>query len=378
MEAWQSQPEHARIYLIPTGPYIARASDQFRPLALGSGLFCFASARIIIQDFGKRIRDETVPFGEVDAILQALPESLAQQLQRHIDNLQAGRKPMVLAGLDRPLMFERPLVMGVLNVTPDSFSDGGKFVDVDKAIAHAERMQEAGADVIDIGGESTRPGAKAVWEGEEKQRVLPVIEALKDRGIPLSLDSRNAAVMEAGLAAGVHIINDVSALTHDEASLGVVAASTAPVILMHSKGDPQTMQDAPSYDDVVLDVFDYLEDRINVAVAAGIDKSRIIVDPGIGFGKRVVRDNLALINSLSIFHTLGCPLLLGVSRKRFIGALTGVESSEGRMAGSLAAGMAGLAKGAQILRVHDVEETVQAVKIFQGLNDAAMMGELEN
>ena len=268
--------------------------------------------------------------------------------------------------------------MGVLNITPDSFSDGGKFVDIDKAITHAIEMVDAGADIIDIGGESTRPGATAVWEGEEKQRVLPVIEALQQCKIPLSLDSRNAAVMEEGLTAGVHIINDVSALTHDKRSLEVVKASNAPVILMHSNGDPKTMQDTPSYDDVVLDVFDYLEGRIDFCVAAGIDKARLMVDPGIGFGKRVVNDNLALINNLSLFHTLGCPLLLGVSRKRFIGAVSNVEAAEDRMAGSLAAGLAGLAQGAQILRVHDVDETVQAVKIFQGLNDAALMDMLYN
>lgn len=370
---WQSQPEHARAYLIPLGPYIGRVSSGARGLSLGGSAFSFSMARIIIQDFGKRITDEIVPADELEGIIKQLPELLAEQLQAHIMNFTSKCHPMPMLGLERPLIFEKPLVMGVLNVTPDSFSDGGKFVDIDKAVAHAIAMLDAGVDIIDIGGESTRPGASTVWEGEEKQRVVPVIEALADRKIPISLDSRNAAVMEAGLAAGAHIINDVSALTYDDRSIELVAASTGPVILMHSKGDPKTMQDAPSYEDVVLDVFDYLEERIQACIAAGIDKSRIIVDPGIGFGKRVVKDNLALINNLSIFHTLGCPLLLGVSRKRFIGALCNVETAEDRMAGSLAAGMAGLAQGAQILRVHDVHETIQAVKIFQGLNDAAMM-----
>ena len=373
MVAWHSQPEHARIYLIPLGPYIDRASSSLRGLSLGSSSICFSMVRIIIQDFGKRITDEILSFDALEEIQKQLPERLAAQLQSHIDNIVSIRTSMPLIGLERPLAFEKPLVMGVLNITPDSFSDGGKFVDVDKAIAHAMAMHDAGVDIIDIGGESTRPGASTVWEGDEKQRVLPVIEALQSCKIPLSLDSRNAAVMEAGLASGVHIINDISALTYDESSINCVASSAVPVILMHSKGDPKTMQDAPSYEDVVLDVFDYLQERIEACIEAGIDKTRIIVDPGIGFGKRVVKDNLALINNLSIFHTLGCPLLLGVSRKRFIGALTDVDIAEDRMAGSLAAGMAGLAQGAQILRVHDVNETLQAVKILQGLNDAALM-----
>lgn len=373
MVAWESQPEQARIYMIPLGCYVGRVSSDSGGVSLAGGGIRFAMARIIIQDFGKRCVDEIVPFDALDAILKKLPKRLAANLQSHITNIASTRQPIPLSGLERPLMFDKPLVMGVLNVTPDSFSDGGKFVDLDKAISHAIAMHDAGVDIIDIGGESTRPGAKAVWEGEEKERVLPVIEALQARKVPISLDSRNAAVMEAGLEAGAHIINDVSALTYDDRSMSVISQSTAPIILMHSKGDPKTMQNAPSYEDVVLDVFDYLEERIECCVAAGIDKARIIVDPGIGFGKRVVKDNLALINNLSIFHGLGCPLLLGVSRKRFIGALTDVEDAQDRMAGSLAAGMAGLTQGVQILRVHDVEETLQAVKIHQGLNDAALM-----
>lgn len=366
---WKDQPENAQLYLIPSGAHVARPGG----LSLGGGVHCYLGARIIIQDFGERIVDEYVSADVLWLIREQLPPKLADRLQTHIKNLSAPRNHMPLEGLERPLVYEKPLVMGVLNVTPDSFSDGGKFIDIDKAVAHARAMRAAGADIIDIGGESTRPGAKAVWEGEEKERVVPVIEALRADFIPISLDSRRASVMEAGLAAGAHIINDVSALTYDDQAINVLAASNAPVILMHSQGDPQTMQENPVYTDVVLDVFDYLEERVKVCVAAGIDKSRIILDPGIGFGKRVVQDNLALINNLGIFHTLGCPLLLGVSRKRFIGALTNVEEAEERVAGSLAAGLACLGHRAQILRVHDVSETMQSVKILQGLNDAAMM-----
>lgn len=273
------------------------------------------------------------------------------------------------------LSFTRPLVMGVLNVTPDSFSDGGKFSEGETAVQHARAMAALGADIIDIGGESTRPGATPVWEGEEADRVVPVIEALADDGIALSIDSRNAFVMEKALAAGAHVINDVSALSHDPDSLPLVARSNVPVVLMHAQGDPRTMQDDPSYEHVLLDVYDYLKERMDVCEKAGIDRSRIIVDPGIGFGKRVVQDNLALINGLLLFQTLGCPVLLGASRKRFIGAITGAEEADKRMAGSLAVAVHGAALGADILRVHDVQETVEAMKMVQaGLDASAMDG----
>lgn len=263
--------------------------------------------------------------------------------------------------------------MGVLNVTPDSFSDGGKFLDTDAAILRARQMIAEGADIIDIGGESTRPGATPVWEGEEAERVVPVIEALVAEKITMSIDTRHSTVMQKAVQAGAHIINDVSALTYDGESMAVAAASDAPIVLMHARGDPKTMQDAPEYDDVLLDVFDYLQERVEACAAAGIERCRLIVDPGIGFGKRVVQDNLALMNGLSLFHGLGCPVLLGASRKRFIGAITGEETADRRMPGSLAAALKGVEEGMQILRVHDVAETVQAVKLAQAMHDAAMM-----
>ncbi|MBO6505604.1 MAG: dihydropteroate synthase [Kordiimonadaceae bacterium] len=263
--------------------------------------------------------------------------------------------------------------MGVLNVTPDSFSDGGKFVDVHTAVRHARAMAAAGADIIDIGGESTRPGAAPVWEGEEAERVVPVIEALADEGIALSIDSRNALVMEKAIEAGAHIINDVSAFTHDPDSLALASRLNVPVVLMHAQGDPRTMQDDPHYEHVVLDIYDYLAERIAACEAAGIQKANIIIDPGIGFGKRVVRDNMDLINGLMVFQALGCPVLLGASRKRFIGAITGVESAEERVAGSVAAAIMGAEQGANIIRVHDIRETAEAIKMVQASFDASAM-----
>jgi dihydropteroate synthase len=265
-----------------------------------------------------------------------------------------------------PLVFERPLVMGVLNVTPDSFSDGGRYLDPDAAIAQAQRLIDKGADIIDVGGESTRPGADPVDVDEELRRVLPVIAALRGIGVPLSIDTRHAAVMRAALGRGAAIINDVSALTADPDSLAVAAASDAPVILMHARGDPRTMQESPVYEDVVAEVHAYLEQRIEACVGAGIDAARLIVDPGIGFGK-TLEHNLTLLRNLHRFHDLGCPLLLGVSRKSFLGRLSGGAPAHGRLPGSLAAALAAIHQGVHILRVHDVAETRQALAVWQAI-----------
>ena len=334
----------------------------------------FGGFRVVARDGGDVLFDEVCAPDGLNALQSALPEVFKTEFDLRLATLQQPRQSLELSGLERSLAFSRPLVMGVLNVTPDSFSDGGRFLDADAAIAHARQMISEGVDVIDIGGESTRPGATPVWEGEEADRVVPVIDALKESGIPLSIDSRHAFVMDKALMAGAHIINDVSALTYDPDSLSLAANCDAPVVLMHAQGTPKTMQDAPAYDDVLLDVYDYLNERIGACEAAGIARSRLIVDPGIGFGKRVVQDNLALMNGLGLFHTLGCPLLVGASRKRFIGAITGEEQADGRLAGSLAAALKAAEAGVQILRVHDVKETAQAMKVLQAMHDSAMIG----
>jgi len=258
------------------------------------------------------------------------------------------------------LPLERPLVMGVVNVTPDSFSDGGRLPDARAAIAHAWRLRDEGADLIDVGGESTRPGAAPVPEDEEMRRVLPVIEALSD--VPVSVDTRHPRVMRAGLEAGAAMINDIEALALP-GSLEAVAASDCGVCLMHKKGDPATMQHDPQYRDVVGEVRDYLATRIAACQAAGIVRERIVADPGFGFGKTAAH-NLVLLRRLPELASLGVPLLAGWSRKSTLGHLTG-RDVDARLAGSLAAALLALVGGARILRVHDVRETRDVISVWQ-------------
>ena len=301
-------------------------------------------------------RDRAAERLPADAIAPLWPGSAET-----VGRIQGARAP--IAGLD----LSRPNVMGIVNVTPDSFSDGGQHQDVDRAIAHGLSMAAAGADILDIGGESTRPGAMPVPPSEEADRVLPVIEGLIAKGCdtPISIDTRNAEVASAALAAGARIVNDVSAMTHDGDMVGVAARADG-VCLMHALGDPRTMQNDPRYDDVLLDVFEYLAGRVEAAEKASIERARIIVDPGIGFGK-TLQHNLDLIRGLSLFHGLGCPILLGLSRKGFIGRLSGAEKAADRVAGSVAGALRGVMMGAQILRVHDVDETVQALRVWQAV-----------
>jgi dihydropteroate synthase len=263
---------------------------------------------------------------------------------------------------------DRPLVMGVLNVTPDSFSDGGRFAVLDAALAQARRMIDAGADLIDIGGESTRPGATPVEEDVELERVLPVIAAIRQIGdIPLSIDTLKPAVARAAVRAGAAMWNDVSGLTASPDSLPTAAALGCPVVVMHMKGRPATMQDDPRYDDPVREVFSDLEARANAAIAAGVAPDKIWLDPGIGFGKRL-EHNLALMAALDRLKVLGFPVLLGVSRKRTVMAIdpTAVDPRD-RLGGSLAMALFGAAKGVDAIRVHDVRETVQALKVWAAL-----------
>jgi dihydropteroate synthase len=263
------------------------------------------------------------------------------------------------------LPLDRPRIMGIVNVTPDSFAADTRHRAADDAIRHALRLEAEGADILDIGGESTRPGADPVPVDEELRRVLPVIEALVGRTrARLSIDTRKAEVMRRAAAAGVHILNDVSALTHDPLSLRVATDTRLPVVLMHAQGDPRTMQNDPRYDNAMLDVYDYLEARVEACVRAGIPRERLIVDPGIGFGKNDTH-NTEIIAGLSLYHGIGTTVLLGASRKRFIGSLTGALDPAERIPGSIAAALIGADQGAQILRVHDVAETRQALTIWE-------------
>ena len=276
--------------------------------------------------------------------------------------LTAPRAPVAGIGMDTPRL------MGILNVTPDSFSDGGLFSAPDAALAQARQMMADGADILDIGGESTRPGAVTVNVGDEIARTAPVIAALMAQPCaPISIDTRKAGVARAALDAGALIINDVAAMTFDGNMAQVAAQSHAPICLMHAQGDPETMQDEPRYEDVTLDVYDFLEARVQHAEEAGISRSNIIVDPGIGFGKTQAH-NLELLKNLSIFHGLGCPILLGASRKRFIGTIGNAPEARDRMAGSIAVALHGLRQGVQILRVHDIDSTRQAMSLHLAVN----------
>jgi len=262
---------------------------------------------------------------------------------------------------------ERPLVMGVLNVTPDSFSDGGHHATPEAALRHANRLVEAGADLLDIGGESTRPGAAPVSADEEIRRIVPVLDALRDCGRALSVDTRRALVMRAAIEHGADLVNDIEALRAPGA-IDAVRASDAGVCLMHMQGEPGTMQQAPHYGDVVGEVEDFLAGRIAAAVDAGIDRERIVVDPGIGFGK-TLRHNLQLLAALDELRALGVPLLVGVSRKSMIGTLTGRDVDH-RLAGSLSAMLSAVMRGAHIVRVHDVAASCDALRVWQAIDDA--------
>ena len=265
----------------------------------------------------------------------------------------------------------RPLVMGVLNVTPDSFSDGGLFDAHDRAIAHARHMLAEGADIIDIGGESTRPGAPSLSVEEELRRVLPVLEALRDCGKPLSVDTRHAVVMRGVLEAGADMINDISGF-RDPASLAAVSNSTCALCIMHMQGEPHSMQLSPHYQDVLIEVRDFLLERVHAAQAVGVARDRMCVDPGYGFGKTAQHNLTLLAQQSDLQHALGLPVLAGLSRKSTIGLITGRPVQE-RLAGSLAAAVIAAERGARIIRVHDVAETVDVLKVWQAARTGVLI-----
>jgi dihydropteroate synthase len=355
-----------RVYLRPTAFVDAPFGFDGKVARLAGGLLWFSAVEAAVVS-GKRVES-------VDLIpVERVPERLSQfgiETEAAWGRLTGARAPLTLGA--RTVRLDQPQTVGIVNVTPDSFSDGGRFADPMAAADAGFAMTTAGAAIVDVGGESTRPGAKPVWEGDEIERVVPVVRQLAASGAAVSVDTRKAAVMEAALAAGATMINDVSALIYDERAAAVVAASGCPVVLMHHKGDPETMQKAPAYDRPVLfEVYDWLAARIEAAVAAGVARDRIVVDPGIGFGKNV-QHNLQLMNGLALLHGLGCPIMLGASRKRTIGALSTEEPPDRRLGGSLAFALKGLEQGVQLLRVHDVPETVQALRVWRGMRDAAL------
>ena len=329
---------------------------------LAGGLNWFVAVELIGIDAKKRVSTELVP---VEGIESRFDDDMAAQWEA-----LTRPRPVLQLG-ERTIRFDQPQVMGVVNATPDSFSDGGRFADAAAAAEAGADMAGQGGAIIDVGGESTRPGAQTVWEGDEIERVVPVIRQLAAGGAAVSVDTRKADVMTAALEAGARMINDVSALTYDPRSAGVVAAAGVPVILMHHQGAPETMQDDPRYEDVLVEVYLWLEERIRAAEAAGIARDRVLIDPGFGFGKNVGH-NLELMTGLALFHSLGCPVVVGASRKRTIGALSGEAPADQRLGGSIAFALKAVEQGAQLIRVHDVFETVQALRVWRGLRDQAL------
>ncbi len=349
------------IYLRPQGLFpLSRTGDRsgtLQGLALAGGPMGFAAVEVIERKGSKIVR-RTMPVSEFFERDWGGETLAASDL---FETIRAPR-PRVSG-----LSMDRPRIMGIVNVTPDSFSDGGQFSGVQDAVDHALRLVDEGADILDIGGESTRPGADTVAVDDELKRVMPVLEALRPKTDALiSIDTRKADVMRRATDVGVDILNDVSALTYDEEALDAAAESGLPIMLMHAQGEPQTMNVDPQYLDVVLDVFDYLERRVRACEAVGIAKAKLIVDPGIGFGK-LLHHNVAVLSGMSIFHGLGVPVLLGASRKKLIGQLCDVEDPKARVPGSLAAALWAVGQGVQILRVHDVAETRQAIAVWQAM-----------
>lgn len=360
----------SKLYLRPIALADSPQTEHGEAVRLGGAMVWASRFALIVREGGRVVSRERIAAPDMAAALAALPADLAEQGEAQWAAFRKVHAPLVCGA--RTIRLDQPQVMGILNVTPDSFSDGGEFLDDPQtAVNHAAAMLEAGAAIIDVGGESTRPGAVAVWEGDELKRVVPIVERVAAMGAAISVDTRRPAVMEAALTVGAHVINDVSALRYDPRSIELAARAQAPVVLMHAPGGGDDLHADAQYDDVVLDVFDWLADRRDTALAAGIAADRIILDPGIGFGKSVA-SNLALLNALPMFHALGHPLLVGVSRKRMVGALSSEAPAHQRLGGSLALALKALDAGAHMLRVHDVFETVQAARVWRGLRDAAL------
>ena len=353
-----------RIYLQPaglaSGHEAVTLSNQgvARPLADGT---VFTSVVLWWRAASGAIDHRVLSLDDLDQTIANAAESARARLVHLSRRLSHSKRCFAGVALDRPRL------MGVVNVTPDSFSDGNRFLDPAAAIAHGKALHQAGADFIDVGGASTRPGAEPIDVAVEIDRVLPVIEGLVDLPVPLSIDTCSSEVMRAAFAAGASIINDTSALTADHLSLKTVCDLGAPVVLMHRQGEPRTMQVAPSYADAVCDVYDYLEERLAICAEYGITGDQVLIDPGIGFGKTLAH-NLDILQRLTVFHGLGAGLLIGASRKSFIGALDTSASVDRRLPGSLATAIWALRCGANMLRVHDVTETSQAVSVWAAIS----------
>ncbi len=327
-------------YLLAGGPFAYTAAEIF---------FCGEDA----------VSHVVASVADIEAWATAEGGEVAEAVAAALQGLSRPREPFAGLSLDRPR------IMGIVNVTPDSFYDGGRLTDTSAAVAHGEALRAAGADILDVGGESTRPGSDPVDEAAEIARILPVIERLAQSGATVSVDTRRPRVMRAAVDAGARIVNDVSALT-EPGALEAAAELGVPVVLMHMKGAPATMQDAPHYDHAPFEVLRFLEERVAACEMAGIDRSHIAVDPGIGFGKNVAH-NLAILDALALYHALGCAVLVGASRKSLIRAVAGIDDADERLPGSLALAAHAASQGVQLHRVHDVAETRQALAIVDAI-----------
>jgi dihydropteroate synthase len=345
------------IYLEPVGLLHGAVAQQAvelgaaLPLA-GSSVIAFGAVRLWEGEPGN-VKHAIVRY----STLQAIDEPRVKEL---LDRLAAPRAAIAGASMDRPR------IMGIVNVTPDSFSDGGDNLQPEAAIGHAKRLVAEGADFIDVGAESTRPGSSTVPQEEELQRLLPVLKELAGLSAPVSADTRKPQVMREAAAAGAAILNDVTALSFTPESLGTAAELKLPAVLMHAQGNPDKMQDNPVYKDAVIEVYDYLENRIAAAVAAGLPRECIVADPGIGFGK-TLEHNLSILHNIAIFHGLGVPLMVGASRKGFVQKISGAAGPKESVIGSVAVALDAISHGVQIVRVHDVGDTRQALFLWEAI-----------
>jgi dihydropteroate synthase len=356
-------PASTRLYVRPLGIQWGPCPLDAEVLPFAGGRAWFAWAELAVRS-PRAVHRFRAPAAALRRWADGIGLWAAERIESFLASHATALHPFAGLALDRPRL------MGVINVTPDSFSDGGECLSPDSALARARAMIAAGAEIFDIGGESTRPGAEPVSLADELARILPVVTPLAAEGRLVSVDTRNAGVMKAGIAAGARIVNDVSAATHDPASLATVAGSGAAVILMHASGDPCTMQVDPRYDDPTLDVFDHLDARVSAALAAGIPRRSILIDPGIGFGK-TDEHNRAILNAIALYKGIGVGVLLGASRKSFIGRTAGIADPKERLPGSLALLLHGFDQGVDVVRVHDLAESAQALALWRSVRNVS-------
>jgi dihydropteroate synthase len=376
LEGSQILSKKGRVFLFEISDLDTRAANILKQDAIALGGDCAVPRKASSFERGKCTVLLMVTEREFERLIEKLKlqpfglKELSQELQKILSEYR--RDSFTISYRGKELSLKKPVIMGILNVTPDSFSDGGLYNSVDRALKRCEKMLEEGAQIIDIGGESTRPGAEPVPLEEEVRRTIPVIEEIRKKlgdDFFISIDTYKSFVAERALSAGADIVNDISGFHFDEKMAELVAKEKCPAVIMHIKGTPKDMQKNPYYEDVVKEIITYFRKTIKMAEEKGVKRSQLIIDPGIGFGKRVI-DNLCILKRLSEFKVFGLPILVGASRKSFIGAVTGEEIPVRRVPGSLAAAAMAILKGAKILRVHDVRETKQFLDILSAIREA--------